>query len=113
AVHKIQAYNLFISAGMIVGFDSDDPAVFDEQYEYLQKAQIPIVMLSVLLAVPKTPLYKRLEAAGRLYKVSATGADPSRFEGTGVGGTNFQPLGMTQDELRDGQRRLYQRLYSP
>jgi len=113
AVHKIQSYNLFISAGMIVGFDSDDPAVFDEQYEYLQKAQIPIVMLSVLLAVPKTPLYKRLEAAGRLYKASATGADPSRFEGTGVGGTNFRPLNMTPEELREGQQRLYQRLYAP
>src|SRR5262249_32628082 len=66
AVHKIQSYNLFISAGMIVGFDQDDATIFDEQYEFLQAAQIPVVMLSVLLAVPKTPLYQRLEAPGRL-----------------------------------------------
>jgi radical SAM superfamily enzyme YgiQ (UPF0313 family) len=47
AVHKIQSYNLFISAGMIVGFDQDDETIFDEQYEFLQAAQIPIVMLRV------------------------------------------------------------------
>ncbi len=109
AVHKIQSYNLFISAGMIVGFDQDDASIFDEQYEFLQEAQIPIVMLSVLLAVPKTPLYKRLEAAGRL----ANDDDHlSRYVGT-AGGTNFRPLQMTQEELQRGQERLYRRLYAP
>jgi hypothetical protein len=27
AIHKIQSYNLFISAGMIVGFDNDDASI--------------------------------------------------------------------------------------
>jgi radical SAM superfamily enzyme YgiQ (UPF0313 family) len=107
AIHKIQSYNLFISAGMIVGFDNDDPSIFDEQYNFLRDAQIPVVMLSVLLAVPRTPLYQRLEAAGRI----ANGSDLSRYVGTS-GGTNFQPLRMTQDELRRGQDALYRRLYS-
>ncbi|HJT75872.1 MAG TPA: radical SAM protein, partial [Gemmataceae bacterium] len=112
AVHKIQSYNLFISAGMIVGFDNDDPSIFDEQYDFLQAAQIPIVMLSALLAVPRTPLYQRLQAAGRLRTFRATGTSASRFVGTN-GGTNFEPLHMTVDELRAGQQRLYQRLYAP
>src|SRR5262249_27669669 len=77
AIHKIQSFNLFISAGMIVGFDNDDPSIFDEQYEFLQAAQIPIVMLSVLLAVPKTPLYDRLKAEGRLLAPDPTGTDRS------------------------------------
>ncbi len=112
AVHKIQSYNLFISAGMIVGFDADDPSIFDDQYEFLQAAQIPFVMLSALMAVPKTPLYKRLEAAGRLRTARATGTASGRYVGTN-GGTNFEPLHMTVDELRAGQQRLYQRLYAP
>jgi radical SAM superfamily enzyme YgiQ (UPF0313 family) len=111
ALHKIQSYNLFISAGMIVGFDKDDPSIFEEQYQFLQKAQIPIVMLSVLLAVPKTPLFKRLEAEGRLLR-SGTVDDKARYIGTS-GGTNFHPLHMTREELREGQQRLYQRLYAP
>jgi radical SAM superfamily enzyme YgiQ (UPF0313 family) len=108
AVHKIQSYNLFITCGMIVGFDQDDASIFDEQYDFLQEAQIPVVMLSVLLAVPRTPLYQRLEAAGRI----ANGSDLTRYVGT-AGGTNFQPLRMTADELRRGQERLYRRLYAP
>src|SRR6516225_1134631 len=40
AIHKVQSYNLFISAGMIVGFDNDDPSIFDEQFTFLQAAQI-------------------------------------------------------------------------
>lgn len=112
AVHKIQSHNLFISAGMIVGFDQDDPSIFDEQFEFLQAAQIPLVMLSVLLAVPKTPLYKRLAAAGRLLTPDPTGTDRSHYVGT-AGGTNFHPMLMTREELKTGQQKLYQRLYSP
>lgn len=112
AIHKIQSNNLFISAGMIVGFDSDDLDIFDEQYEFLQAAQIPIVMLSVLLAVPKTPLYKRLKAAGRLLNLTPDGKGSAHYVGT-AGGTNFHPMNMTREELKEGQQRLYQRLYSP
>jgi radical SAM superfamily enzyme YgiQ (UPF0313 family) len=112
AVHKIQSYNLFISAGMIVGFDHDDASIFDEQYEFLQRAQIPIVMLSVLLAVPKTPLYNRLKAAGRLLNAAPNTNGVARYVGT-AGGTNFHPLGMTREALKAGQERLYQRLYAP
>ena len=65
-------------------------------------------MLSVLLAVPRTPLYERLEKAGRL----ANAADVTRYVGTS-GGTNFRPLNLTAEELRVGQEELYRRLYSP
>ncbi len=108
AIHKIQSYNMFVSAGMIVGFDQDDAAIFGEQFDFLQEANIPVAMLSVLLAVPKTPLYARLEAAGRIHMVD----DLSRYVGTS-GGTNFEPMNMTQDELQQGHEALYRRLYSP
>jgi radical SAM superfamily enzyme YgiQ (UPF0313 family) len=108
AIHKIHSYNMFVSAGMIVGFDQDDVAIFGEQFDFLQEANIPVAMLSVLLAVPKTPLYARLEAAGRIHNED----DPSRYVGTS-GGTNFEPMNMTQDELRQGHEELYRRLYAP
>jgi radical SAM superfamily enzyme YgiQ (UPF0313 family) len=121
AIHTIQSYNLFIWAGMIVGFDHDDAGIFDEQFEFLQRAQIPVAMLSVLLAIPGTPLYKRLEAEGRLLpELTAVPTLPLdlehdehlHWEGTD-GRTNFRPLRLTMEELRHGQKRLYQRLYSP
>jgi radical SAM superfamily enzyme YgiQ (UPF0313 family) len=112
AIHKIQSYNLFISAGMIVGFDNDDEGIFEEQFQFLQKAQIPFAMLSVLLAVPKTPLYARLKAAGRLLRRDPSGRDATHYVGT-AGGTNFHPLLMTREELKRGQMALYRRLYEP
>ena len=121
SIHIIQAHNLFIWAGMIVGFDHDDAGIFDEQFEFLQKAQIPVAMLSVLLAIPGTPLYKRLEAEGRLLPEMTAGPTLPldlehdghlHWEGTD-GRTNFRPLRLTTEELQQGQKRLYQRLYSP
>jgi radical SAM superfamily enzyme YgiQ (UPF0313 family) len=108
AVHKVQSYNLFILAGMIVGFDHDDASIFDEQYEFLQESQIPVVMLNVLVAAPRTPLYQRLEAAGRLDHDT----DIARYTGTNWR-PNFRPLGMTAEDLQQGQERLYRRLYAP
>jgi len=97
---------------MIVGFDNDDATIFDDQYEFLQRAGIPITMVSALMAVPRTPLYKRLKAAGRLIKRTSSSKEPSQYAGTN-GGTNFHPMLMTVEELRHGQQELCRRLYAP
>lgn len=34
AVHTIQPHNIFVMAGMIAGFDNDDPTIFDEQFDF-------------------------------------------------------------------------------
>jgi radical SAM superfamily enzyme YgiQ (UPF0313 family) len=113
AVHKIQSYNLFLSAGMIVGFDHDDAAIFEEQYAFLQEAAIPFVLVNALEAVPGTPLFSRLRAERRLVNPSYTDAKAAARYETGVGGTNFRPLQMTQTELLQGLEWLYQKLYAP
>ena len=112
AVHKIQSYNLFVSAGMIVGFDQDDPSIFEEQYEFLREAQIPIVLVNALEAVPRTPLYARLQAEGRLLEPCPDTEDASRYK-SGVGRTNFRPLHLTPEELKGGLEWLFQKLYAP
>jgi radical SAM superfamily enzyme YgiQ (UPF0313 family) len=112
AVHKIQSYNLFVSAGMIVGFDHDDPSIFEEQYEFLQEAQIPIVLINALEAVPRTPLYARLQAEGRLLEHCPETEDAARYK-SGVGRTNFRPLHLTPEELKGGLEWLFQKLYAP
>src|SRR5262249_22953530 len=88
AIHTVQSHNLFVMAGMIVGFDNDDPAIFDEQYEFCQKAQIPIIMNSTLNATPRTPLAERLQAEGRLLTSDWTADDYSHQITPGV--TNFR-----------------------
>jgi radical SAM superfamily enzyme YgiQ (UPF0313 family) len=111
AVHTIQSYNLFVMAGMIAGFDNDDPTIFDEQYDFCQQAQIPIIMNSTLNASPRTPLAHRLQAEGRMLLDEWAHDDFSHQVKPGA--TNFRPLRMTMDELMQGQKRLIHKLYEP
>jgi radical SAM superfamily enzyme YgiQ (UPF0313 family) len=101
-VRKIQTAGMEVYAGMIVGFDHDDPTVFRRQYEFLREARIVAAMAGMLSAIPKTPLYARLEAEGRLDNAAAD--DPKIA-------TNVIPLGMTREEMRDGWVGLMQQLY--
>ena len=101
-VHKVQDAGMEVYAGMIVGFDNDDETVFDRQYEFLQKARIVGAMAGMLSAIPKTPLYARLEAAGRLDDAAAD--DPNIA-------TNVIPLHMSREAMRDGWLDLMDRLY--
>jgi radical SAM superfamily enzyme YgiQ (UPF0313 family) len=103
SVYRIQAAGIEVMAGMIVGFDADDPAIFEEQFKFIQEAHIPISMTGMLNAVPKTPLYERLKRAGRLVK---------DFVGDQFIFTNIVPQGMSSLQLYEGYKRLLRRLYS-
>jgi len=104
AVKTIQSYGMVTAAGMIVGFDSDDRQIFEDQYDFLQESGVPIVMLGLLQAIPRTPLYERLERAGRL-RSPAQGNNTLSF-------TNIEPVCMRYDELVDGYRDLFTRVYT-
>jgi hypothetical protein len=98
-------------AGMIVGFDHDDADIFDEHYEFCQKAQIPIVMNNTLQATPKTPLTNRLRAERRMLEDDWSKVDFAQEVRSGA--TNFRPLNMTLEQLERGQKALVRRLYQP
>lgn len=65
-VRIIQEKGLWVCAGFIVGFDSDDQSIFDRQREFIERAGIPWAMVGMLQAPPTTPLYDRMKAEGRL-----------------------------------------------
>lgn len=106
-VKKIQSYNIGVSAGMIVGFDHDDPAIFQEQFDFIMETDIAWAMTGILQAVPKTPLYDRLKKENRLvlstqsYQLNNTALD-----------VNIIPKLMTKEELVNGYTWLVQQLYS-
>ncbi len=102
SVHRIQRAGIEVMAGMIVGFDHDDPSIFEEQFRFIQEARIPISMTGMLNAVPKTPLHQRLKEAGRLIAESV--GDQFVF-------TNIIPKGMSRVQLYEGYKRLLERLY--
>jgi radical SAM superfamily enzyme YgiQ (UPF0313 family) len=104
AVKTIQSYGMVTVAGMIVGFDTDDPDIFEDQFAFLQDAGIPIVMLGLLQAIPRTPLYDRLAKTGRL-------RSPAQGNNT-LSLTNIEPVCMRYEDLVNGYRMLFTRLYT-
>jgi len=105
SVHKIQSYGIQVQAGMIVGFDADDVTIFDDQLAFLTEARIPLVMMGMLQALPRTPLYRRVQAEGRLLP-ETTSATHS------LGLSNIEPINMSRLDLLRGYRRLIRDLYS-
>lgn len=106
-IRTIQSHNLIIIAGMIVGFDSDDTAIFEEQFDFLMEAGIPFTTAGVLTALERTPLHKRLQSEGRLLDW-----DYTKMLGHGSADLNFEPLRMTKEELLRGYNWLARSLYS-
>jgi radical SAM superfamily enzyme YgiQ (UPF0313 family) len=101
-VHRIQEAGIEVWCGMILGFDNDDPSIFEAQRAFLKEARIPTAMIGMLSAIPKTPLHARLAGEGRLDP-----ADEPEF------GTNVIPLQMSREELRDGYVQVMRDLYEP
>lgn len=103
SIRRIYAYGIDVLAGFIIGFDSDTLDSFDRQYEFITEAGIQVAMVGLLSALPKTPLYQRLEREGRLIP-GADGTDNTKL------GTNFLPKRMDYDAMVHAYKTLYRRL---
>jgi radical SAM superfamily enzyme YgiQ (UPF0313 family) len=103
SIQHVYSYGIEVLAGFIIGFDNDTLRTFDLQYNFIQNSGIQTAMVGLLTAVPKTPLYERLEKDGRLIK------DASCTDNTKLG-TNLIPKQMSYDEMVEGYRDLYYRL---
>jgi radical SAM superfamily enzyme YgiQ (UPF0313 family) len=101
-VRRVQAYGIQVQAGMIVGFDHDDASIFEEQLRFIQEARIPVSMTGMLQAMPKTPLYDRIEREGRLITEST---------GDQFVLSNIVPSLMSRRALYEGYRWLAEQLY--
>jgi radical SAM superfamily enzyme YgiQ (UPF0313 family) len=98
-LQRIRDNGIVPFCGFIVGFDNDDEAIFDEQYNFIQEAGVALALVAMLTPIPTTPLYDRLKAEGRL--------DYSDSE------LIFHPKNMSRETLKRGYADLMQRLYTP
>jgi radical SAM superfamily enzyme YgiQ (UPF0313 family) len=105
-VHRIQAAGMEVWSGMIVGFDNDDEGVFELQRRFIQEARIVQAMVNILVAIPKTPLYARLQNEGRL-------DNSGEMANFGTISTNVIPLRIGRRALCSGYLDLMRDLYAP
>ncbi len=103
SVRRIYSYGIDVLAGFIVGFDNDTLATFEHQYRFIVDSGVQAAMVGLLTALPKTPLYKRLEGEGRL-RPAANGTDNTKPA------TNVVPKRMPYEAMIEAYEQMYRRL---
>ncbi|MBN3959061.1 B12-binding domain-containing radical SAM protein [Nostoc sp. NMS8] len=66
AIQVLNSYGMEVVSGIIIGLDTDTPETADRIIEFIRASQIPMLTINLLHALPRTPLWRRLEAEGRL-----------------------------------------------
>ena len=91
--------------GLYLGFDHDTPEIFKDTLDFLENAGVQNATFNILTPYPGTPLFRRLEAEGRILT-----RDWRKYNGrTDV---VFQPKRMSAAELLAGYRYANERFYS-
>jgi radical SAM superfamily enzyme YgiQ (UPF0313 family) len=66
SIQTLNSYGLEVTAGMIIGLDTDSDETEHRVMHFIDDSQIPILTLNLLQALPKTPLWDRLAREGRI-----------------------------------------------
>lgn len=104
SVRRIQHYGMEVMAGFIVGFDNDPDDIFERQVQFIQESAIPLAMVGLLLALPGTQLYRRLQKEGRIVDEGHGNNMECRL--------NFKPK-MDPQRLIEGYQSILSRIYHP
>ena len=110
-IHKIYGYGMFVTAGFIVGFDTEKVSMGQAMIDFVEETNIPVCMVGLLYALPGTQLTRRLEKEGRLHK----GHDLMRTEEAGdqcTLGCNFETKRPLRDILVD-YKNVLQHVFDP
>ena len=101
---------MFVTAGFIVGFDTEKGSIAEPMIDLIEETAIPVAMVGLLYALSSTQLGRRLTKEGRLH----AGHDV-QVSGDGdqcTAGLNFDTLKPRVDVLAD-YRRVLERVYDP
>ncbi len=93
-----------VNGSFVVGFDGDSKQTFVEIADWIEANRLECATFHILTPYPGTPLFRKMEAEGRLLH-----RDWSRYDTAHV---VFRPKQMTPEELLLGYDWLYRRLFS-
>lgn len=106
AIHRIQSHGIRVNGCFVLGLDGHGPEIFDEVYNFAVDSELFDVQITLQTPFPGTPLAERLRRENRLLH-------DGQWQRCTLFDVNYRPTGMSADELRNGFRRLVERLYSP
>lgn len=93
-----------VNGSFVLGFDQDGKDCFARTAEWVEENRLECATFHILTPYPGTPLFRRMEAEGRLLHRSWELYDTAHVV--------FRPKRMTPEELASGYAWLYQRLFS-
>jgi radical SAM superfamily enzyme YgiQ (UPF0313 family) len=104
-IERIHSHGIAVQAGIVFGFDHDTPEIFEDTIDFLEKAGVQNATFNILTPFPGTPLYRRMEAEGRILT-----RDWRRYNSRDD--VVYQPKRMSAAELLAGFRYANERFYS-
>lgn len=113
-IAKIHRAGMFVNAGFIVGFDSEQGSVANAMIELIEATSIPFCTVGLLYALPNTQFTRRLAREGRLYPQDYTSTLLSHGDAGDqcLAGLNFETKRPRRDILLD-YKTIIERIYSP
>jgi radical SAM superfamily enzyme YgiQ (UPF0313 family) len=105
-LERLAQRNVFAITSFIFGMDNDTVGVADRTLQEIRTWPPGLPIFGLLTPLPATPLYKRLEAAGRLTR-------PKHWQEFIPFAMAHTPLKMTIDEAHAEVRRGWAKSYSP
>lgn len=108
SVRTIHRAGIFVNAGFIVGFDAERGSIADAMVSCIEASAVPVCMVGLLYALPRTRLAVRLAAEGRLYPHEVKSDDGDQC----TSGLNFDTVRDRAEVLAD-YRDVLARIYAP
>ena len=93
-----------VNGSFVLGFDHDRQDVFERTVGWIEENRLECATFHVLTPYPGTPLFRQMEAEGRLLHKNWSSYDTAHVV--------FRPRHMTPEELADGYAWCYRRLFS-
>src|SRR4030065_1588172 len=104
AIKIIQDNGIAFQPSIILGFDTDTKAIFDDTLKFLARTKLPPVALHVLTPYPGTRIYQRFKDQGRIISYDWRHYDHNTVV--------FQPKNMTPQKLAEGYHYVERKFYS-
>ena len=103
-VRMLHENGIQVNGSFVLGFDHDGKDVFASTAEWIEENRLECATFHILTPYPATPLFRQMEAEGRLLHRIWALYDTAHAV--------FRPRNMSPEELEQGYAWLYQRLFS-
>lgn len=103
-VRMLHDNGIQVNGSFVLGFDHDRPDVFARTAAWIEQNRLECATFHILTPYPATPLFRQMEAQGRLLHRNWDFYDTAHAV--------FRPRHMSPEELERGYAWIYQRLFS-